>query len=351
MELLTTCIGAYPKPHYVTLPDWFNIPSGPDTADPTLAWESATAALGADLESILSRGVAEVIGDQVQAGIDIPTDGEVSRENYIHYHCRHIDGIDFENLTETPVRNGAYSARLPTIVARVRARDHFLAADYRRAQSCTDRPVKITLPGPMTIADTTANTYYQAPHKLGADLAAALNQEVLSLADAGCRHIQIDEPVFARRPDAALEYGVENLERAFHGCPPEVVRTVHICCGYPDRLDRPNYPKADPDSYSRLAADIDASSVDAVSLEDAHRHNDLTLLEKFSKTTIILGVVAIAKSHVESVEEIRARLSLALEHIDAKRLIAAPDCGLGLLGRERAVAKLKNLSVAARSIG
>ena len=350
MGLLTTCIGAYPKPDFVTLPDWFNIPAGPDTADPTLAWESETAALGADLESMLDRGVAEVIDDQVQAGIDIPTDGEVSRENYIHYHCRHIEGIDFEHLTEKALRNGAYSARLPTIVAPVRARDHFLAEDYRRAQTCTDRPVKITLPGPMTIADTTANAYYQAPREMGADLAAALNQEVLSLAEAGCRHIQIDEPVFARRPDAALEYGMENLERAFHGCPSEVVRTVHICCGYPDRLDHPNYPKADPDSYSRLAADIDASSVNAVSLEDAHRHNDLTLLEMFTRTTVILGVVTIAKSHIESAEEIRARLNSALEHIDAKRLIAAPDCGLGLLGRARAMAKLTNLCEAARSI-
>ncbi|MDH3375994.1 MAG: cobalamin-independent methionine synthase II family protein [Gammaproteobacteria bacterium] len=350
MGLLTTCIGAYPKPDFVTLPDWFNIPSGPDTANPTMAWESAAAALGDDLEVVLSRGVAEVIDDQVRAGIDIPTDGEVSRENYIHYHCRHIEGIDFERLTEKSLRNGAYSAFLPTIVARVRARARFLAADYRRAQACTNRPVKITLPGPMTIADTTANTFYQSPREMGADLAAALNQEVLSLAEAGCRHIQIDEPVFARRPDAALEYGMENLERAFHGCPQGVVRTVHMCCGYPDRLDHPNYPKADPDAYSRLAAAIDASSVDAVSLEDAHRHNDLALLEMFAKTTVVLGVVAIAKSHIESVDEIRARLTSALDHIDTKRLIAAPDCGLGLLGRDRSVAKLTNMCEAARSI-
>ena len=102
----TTCIGAYPKPDYVDLPDWFNHPDGPDATDPTERWSGAMNALGDDAESIISRGVQEVIADQVEAGIDIPTDGEVPRENYIHYHCRHIKGIDFGVLTEVSLRNG-----------------------------------------------------------------------------------------------------------------------------------------------------------------------------------------------------------------------------------------------------
>ena len=123
-----------------------------------------------------------------------------------------------------------------------------------------------------------------------------------------------------------------------------------MCCGYPDRLDHPDYPKADLDAYHRIADAIEDSTIDAVSFEDAHRPNDLKLLEHFPTTTIIFGAVAIAKSNVESVEEIRDRLKAALEHIDASRLIAAPDCGLGLLGRELAMQKLKNLSEAAKSI-
>jgi len=206
------------------------------------------------------------------------------------------------------------------------------------------------MPGPMTISDTTADTHYQDPVRLGADLAAALNHEVRALAQAGCRHIQIDEPLFARKPDQALAYGFENLERAFHGCPKGVARTVHMCCGYPDRLDNPDYPKADPDSYRRIASTIEDSTIDAVSLEDAHRHNDLSLLESFQVTTVILGVVTIAKRRVEEVDEIRSRLLSALEHIDRDRLMAAPDCGLGLLGRDLARAKLRNLTQAAHSI-
>ena len=143
---------------------------------------------------------------------------------------------------------------------------------------------------------------------------------------------------------------MENIERAFHGCPDSVVRTLHICCGYPDRIDNPDYPKADRDSYMKIAGAVEQSSINAVSIEDAHRHNDLALLECFPSTTVILGAVAIAKSRIESVDEIRERLVAALEHIDSERLIAAPDCGLGLLTREQAVAKLTNLSLAARSV-
>jgi len=349
MPLTTTTIGAYPKPTYVQVPDWFNIPAGPDMANPTVGWAKAVEAMGAEAEAIFARGVEEVIDDQVSAGIDIPTDGEVRRENYIHYHCRHLEGIDFEHLTEKSVR-GVYTAKLPTVRGAVSARDHFLPHDWRVAQSCTDRPVKVTLPGPMTIADTVADAHYGDAAQLGQDLAAALNAEVLALAAAGCRHIQIDEPVFARQPDNALAYGFENLERCFHGAPAGVVRTVHMCCGYPDRLDNLDYPKAPKESYGRIAAAIEDSSIMAVSIEDAHRHNDLALLEAFETTSVILGVVAIAKSRIEPVDEIRDRLRAALDHIDAARLVAAPDCGLGLLGRDLALAKLRSLAEAAHSI-
>jgi 5-methyltetrahydropteroyltriglutamate--homocysteine methyltransferase len=350
MPLLTTTIGAYPKPDCVLITDWFEANGGPDTGNPTEGYLEAIARMGGEAETLFARGIKEVVEDQVGAGIDIPTDGEVRRENYIHYHCRHIEGIDFDTLTPKGVRGGTYTAELPSITGPVKARNHFLAAEWKVAQSFTDRPVKITLPGPMTIADTNVDLYYDDDRKLGADLAAAVNAEVRSLAEAGCTWIQVDEPVFARKPEAALDYGIENLSRCFHGVPEGVTRVMHMCCGYPDRLDRDDYPKADLDAYIRLAEAVDGAEIDAVSIEDAHRHNDLSLLERFARTTVILGVVAIAKSRVEPVEEIRARLSAALEHIDAGRLIAAPDCGLGLLGRDRALEKLRNLSAAARSL-
>ena len=348
--MLTTTIGAYPKPAHLPLPDWFRATDGPDTSRPTRQWREAMEALGADAERTIARATREVVLDQVQAGVDLPTDGEVRRENYIHYHCRHLDGFDFDRLAERDVR-GVYRAWLPAITRPVAARESFLPAEWALAQSFTERPVKMTMPGPMTIADTTADQHYGDPRRLGADLARALNREVLALAKAGCRYIQVDEPLFARKPAEALDYGLENLERVFHGCPAGVTRTVHMCCGYPDRLDNPDYRKAPPDSYARLAAAIDGSrAIDAVSIEDAHRPADLSLLEAFPATTVILGVVAIAKSRVETVEEIRERLRLARDHIDPERLVAAPDCGLGLLGRDLALAKLRNLCTAAHRL-
>ena len=341
----TTTIGAYPKPKCMPLSDWF-VPGVVNT--PTEFYEKEIEEMGDAAEELFAEAAAEVIHDQVAAGIDIVTDGEVRRENYVHYHCRHLKGISFERLTETSKRSGSYQALLPTITGPVSAGHPFLHRDWRAAQDHTDRPVKTTLPGPMTIGDTVADAHYGDARVRGADLAEALNREVLALAEAGCRHIQIDEPLFARHPEDALDFGIEHLERCFHGVPAEVVRTMHMCCGYPDRLDNPDYPKAPPDSYDRLAEALDAAQIDAVSIEDAHRHLDLSLLERFGATSVILGVVDVASSRVEQVDDIHARLSAARGHIDTDRLIAAPDCGLGLLSRELAQAKLENMCEAAR---
>jgi 5-methyltetrahydropteroyltriglutamate--homocysteine methyltransferase len=307
-------------------------------------------ALGDDAEAIISKGVQQAVEDQLSVGIDIPTDGEIPRENYVHYHCRHLNGFDFDTLTSKSLRDGAYTADLPTITGPISVKQAFMVKEWKRAQVHTTKPVKITMPGPMTVSDTNADVFYHDPAKLGADIASALNIEVRALADAGCAHIQIDEPLFARRPNEAMDYGFENLERAFHKCPSSVTRTVHMCCGYPDRLDHPNYPKADQDAYRQLASSIDYAKIDAVSFEDAHRPNDLALLEEIEKTIVIFGVVAIAKSEVETVETIRQRLLAALEHIDKERFMVAPDCGLGLLGRELALAKLTNMCKAAASV-
>lgn len=351
MRLETTTIGSYPKPDSLPVEDWFRAEDGPDTRTPTANYESDVARMGADAEDLFRRAARDVIRDQEAAGIDIVTDGEVRRENYIHYHCRHLDGIDFVRLTEKGHRGGAYSALAPTIVRPVRAGASFLPHDWRAAQSFTARPVKVTLPGPMTIGDTVADEHYGDPRRRGAALAEALNAEVLALAEAGCRHIQIDEPLFARNVEAALAFGFEHLERCFHDCPDTVVRTVHMCCGYPNRLDNPDYPKAPKEAYAMLAAAVDESSIQAISIEDAHRPNDLSLLERFARTTVILGVVAIAWSRVETVEEIRVRLEAALQHIDETRLMVAPDCGMGLLGRDLTRGKLANMGEAARSLG
>ena len=211
-RLLTTTIGAFPKPSCTPVGDWF---PDPDDASARAQgegllkrWERAgyeqqLAEAGEAAEEKFVKAIEEVVRDQVDAGIDVPTDGEVRRENYIFYQCRHLHGFDFEHLTEKVARDGAFTARVPTITGAVTSRELILARDWRIAQRVTDRPVKITLPGPMTIADSVANEFYPDPRALGRVLAEVLNAEVRDLAAAGCRHIQVDEPVFARKPQEA----------------------------------------------------------------------------------------------------------------------------------------------------
>ena len=341
--MLIPTLGAFPKPAYVSMSDWFQGKGG----DYTSGYVEEISADG--LDDILDRATAEVVSDQLAAGIDIPTDGEVRRENYIHYHCRHLNGIDFESLETVRMRDTA-EASLPTIVGPITATDHFLQRDWTVAQAVSPVPVKITVPGPMTIADSVADQYYCDPVALGDDLAMALNSEIRALAAAGCTHIQVDEPVMARKPEQALAHGLADLERCFDDVPASVTRWVHACCGYPRHLDDHDYPKAPNSSYIELSEAIDATAIDIISIEDAHHHNDLgKLLPRFARTTVALGVVAIAASRIESTAEISARLRAALEHTD--KLIAAPDCGLGFLGRELALTKLRNLALGAANVG
>ncbi|MBT8206822.1 MAG: cobalamin-independent methionine synthase II family protein [Acidimicrobiia bacterium] len=341
MALHTTALGAFPKPAHLELPDWFAV-GEPDAADFGLEASTSTQ---------VDRATQEVVRLQVDAGVDIPTDGEIRRENYIHYHCRHLDGFDFGKLTEKVVRDGTWRAKLPTVVGPIAPRESFLDRDYLVAQSATSRPVKMTIPGALTIMDTSANAYYESDLAWGHALAKALNHEVLALVDAGCTQIQIDEPVFARYPDAARSYGFDLIEVALGDVPEGVTTTVHVCCGYPDRLDNLDYPKADPHAYHHLAEHIDASSIDMVSLEDAHRHNDLDLFERFANTIVVLGAVRIASSQIETVDEIASRVEAVLQHVGGARMLLAPDCGLGFLPQEIALAKLRNLREAADRFG
>ncbi|UCD90407.1 MAG: cobalamin-independent methionine synthase II family protein [Desulfobacterales bacterium] len=349
MPLITTTIGSYPKPDYVPVPDWFREESTAKT-NPTKAYDTYLRTRIDEVEALLDKATGDVVKEQVQVGINIPTDGEIRRENYIHYHCRHLNGIDFSNLTQKTMRSGSWTGSVPTITGPIQVKDHFLPRDWHMAQSVTRNPVKMTLPGPMTITDSIADAYYDDEKKLGQDLADALNAEIHELVKAGCRWIQVDEPLFARASNKALAYGIDNLERCFNGVPKEVTRVMHMCCGYPDVVDNESFPKAPPEAYFKLAPDLDEAEINAVSIEDAHRHNDLSLLEKFQKTTVIFGVIAIARSRVETVYEITRRLKQALKHIDPQRLMAAPDCGLGMLSRKTVLEKLSNMVTAAQKV-
>ena len=317
MPLRTTVIGSYPKPPGTPVPGWFQDRKvNPD--EPTKTYTDVIRAQSEDTAKKLDEATQAVVREQVQIGIDIPTDGEVRREHYIYYHLRHIGGFDFDKLTVKTMRDGSWQAQVPTVVAALTPGEPFLPQDWQTAQAVTAHPVKITIPGPLTIIDSTADAHYGDNETLAMALAEIINTEVRALADAGCTWIQIDEPIFARHPRNALDYGVTALSRCFQGVPGHLNRAVHICCGYPGDIDLEDFPKADARAYFDLAAALDAAPVDAVSIEDAHRHNDLSLLDQFSDTSVILGVVNIAQTRLETPAEIARRLTAALRHIDAE---------------------------------
>jgi len=346
MPIKTTCIGAFPKPDYVPIKDWFMVvPTDEDyNADVIGNWSDDPKH-----EPLFERATREAIQTQVDCGIDIPTDGEQRRENYVHYQCRHMQGFDFTNLERRVLRNGAYESDLPSIRSQIIAGKPVLPRDYKLAQNFTDHPVKVTMPGPMTIIGTVADCFYNDDKKLAFDLADALNREALALAEAGCVHIQVDEPLFARKPDDANAFGIEALERVFHNTPKHVVRTAHMCCGYPEHIDQPEYPKADHTVYHQLVQALDGK-IDALSIEDCHCHSDLSLFEKFQKTTAIVGFVDIAVSQIEAIDQIATRMREIPTVLPAERLMAAPDCGLGFLTLEQTRTKLINMCKAAAMV-
>lgn len=346
--MLTTVIGAFPKPDYLKLTDWFKTKGGTDTAYPTTLYDNEIKNLGPDTEKIFQDATKDVINDQIECGIDIITDGEIRRENYIHYHCRHMNGINFKKLNKKTARTGNYICYLPTIENKITASKEFLATEWSNNKKLSSKPIKITIPGPLTISDTLANNYYESAKSMNKDIAETLNIEIIRLRDAGCKYIQIDEPLFARKPKEAIEFGIDNLERCFYGCGKNIEKIVHICCGYPNKLDAKNYPKAPLKSYYEIADSLNYANIDTISFEDAHRHNNLNLLEKYKNKKIIFGLFEIANSRIETVNEINSRIKEVLNYINKERLIAAPDCGLGHLPREIAKNKLKNLVLAAK---
>jgi len=307
-----------------------------------------------ELQWLLNSSTREAIRYLDKAGIDIIAHPEQERANYVDNLLMRITGFDFVNLQWMMVRDVQETYR-PRIVRPIGATGDALAKDWRISQSFSNaasgRPVKMTFPGPATIINSVFNAYrpYDDTRRLREDLIAALNKEVHGLYDAGCRHFQIDDAYLSRDWELALDHGIEDVERVFHGLPDDAVSTLHMCRGYTNELDQEGYPKADKLSYQMLAEALDASGINAVSLEDAYEYNDLSLFNKFKRTTVVLGSVSVVKTKIEPVEDIRARAHEVVERVgDPDRVVLAPDCGGTMLPLKIFSEKIRNMRAAAQ---
>ncbi len=334
--LTTTVIGSWPKPSWLS-----------SRAHDVSGWaeDREWRFRGEELRRKQDEATVWALREQEETGVDIVSDGEIRRDNYVYYYCRHLDGFDFEHRPQITGRSGAWNWAAPMITGPIATRQPFLAADYQFIRDRTERLVKMTIPGPMTIIDSVKDEHYGDDVALAMDLAATVRMEVEALAAAGCNVVQFDEPVFARFPKKVCDYGLRALEACFEGIA-GITTVVHICCGYPIE----GYDKANADSYTQLAPMLANSKIDQISIEGAHGPLDPSVLQSFGDKVVTLGVVDAGDSRIETVEEIETRVKQVLGYVDPDRLSVGPDCGMVFLDPKVAKAKLMNLVEGARRV-
>ncbi len=289
------------------------------------------------LQDAQDDATRNAIQDQELAGLDIVSDGEIRRESYSNHFASALAGIDLDNPGEAQDRSGT-PVSVPRVVGQIRRTHAVGIRDVEFLRAHTNRKIKITVPGPFTMSQQAQDDFYGDGRKCALAYAEAVNGEIRDLFAAGADVVQIDESYMQARPEKARAYGVEALSRALEGV--QGTTCVHICFGYAALIhDRPS-------GYSFLPelADVPCRQV---SIETAQSGLDCRVLEKLPGKDILLGVLDLSSNEVEIPEIIASRVRRALPHVDAGRIILAPDCGMKYLSREAALGKLKAMTAAA----
>ena len=345
----TSIVGSYPKPRYVY------DPRGDLLVDSASFYRLAQKIGQRRFGRRLDRAAAMALRDQRRAGLDFVTDGEERRDHYIWYVMRHLRGIDFQRLTRKPIRQEKLVRDVPTVVGELERTGPFLVEDFlfMKRHAGPKATAKMTLPGPITVADTVADEYYGSDmERLSRAYAAVIREEIRSLVEAGCTAIQIDDPVLLRYPREARDWGIEALESCFAGMEGRATWFVHVCRGYPDRTAEAQGTsyKAEQGNYGDILRLLASSKVDVISIEGAQGHLDLSVLPEAGDKTVMLGVLDVGSDDVEGVDSLIARGREALRYVPPERLILGPDCGMFQLSRRAARSKLINMVKAARAL-
>ncbi len=292
------------------------------------------------LEEAQDDATLLAIRAQEDAGLDVITDGEMRRESYSNRFATALDGVDIDNPGTALDRSG-HPNPVPRIVGPVRRRHPVEVDDVRFLRRHTDRPIKMTVPGPFTMTQQAQNDYYPDEPSAALAYADAVNEEIADLFAAGADMVQIDEPYLQARPEKAREYGVAALERALAGI--SGATAVHICFGYAAIIhDRPS-------GYSFLP-EMAAVGCDAVSIETGQSKLDCSVLAELPGKKIILGVIDLGDHTVETPEIVADRIRRALPYVPTENVIPAPDCGMKYLPRDVAFAKMQSLAAGARLV-
>jgi 5-methyltetrahydropteroyltriglutamate--homocysteine methyltransferase len=269
-----------------------------------------------------------------QLGVDVITDGEMRRESYSNRFATALDGVDLERPGEVRGSTGR-TTLVPRVAGPIRRREPVEVRDLQFLRANTNRPVKITLPGPFSLSVQAFDDYYHDPRALALAYADAVNAEVRDLFAAGADVVQLDEPWFRNAPDKAREFGVEVVRRAFEGA--TASRAIHLCFGYAALVTNKTANR-----YAFLE-ELAEAPVDQISVEAAQPRLDLASLGVLAKAgkTIVLGTLDLGDPSVETADVIASRIRAALEFVPEQQLVVAPDCGMKYLHREVAFAKLR----------
>jgi 5-methyltetrahydropteroyltriglutamate--homocysteine methyltransferase len=288
------------------------------------------------------------IKEQEDAGLDIVTDGEQSRQHFVHGFLEAVEGIDFEHKVKMGIRDNRYDAMVPQVVGPIRLKGRVHAFEAQIARAHTAKKLKFTLPGPMTIVDTVADAYYGSREKLAMAFAELLNQEALALQADGVDVIQFDEPAYNVFMAHVPTWGVASLHRAIEGL--TCTTAVHICYGYgiQANVDWKASLGEEWRQYEAVFPALAASRIDQISLECANSRVPDHLLGLLAGKDVLVGVIDVANEVVETPEQVADTIGRALRYVPADRLFPCTNCGMAPMGREVAAAKLRALVEGAR---
>jgi 5-methyltetrahydropteroyltriglutamate--homocysteine methyltransferase len=284
--------------------------------------------------------IALAVHEQERLGLDIITDGEVRRESYSNRFATSLEGIDVDRPGQAVDRTGA-TVPVPRVVGPIRRRQPVevdVVAELRRH---TDRPLKVTLPGPFTMGQQAQDDFYGDDAELALAYAAAVNEEVLDLFAAGVDIVQLDEPYVQARPEAARRHAVAAIDRALHGA--TGTTALHVCFGYGRHV-------ADKPSGYDFLGELDACRADEISIEAAQPRLDLGVLDDLPTKRVHVGVLDLRDTAIESTDVVAGRIRAALAHLPPERMLIAPDCGCKYLSRDVAWGKVAALVAAAEQV-
>jgi 5-methyltetrahydropteroyltriglutamate--homocysteine methyltransferase len=332
---MTTVVGSYPQP------DWLiDRKRLGERLPPRVRAKELWRVAEPDLEEAQDDATRIAVRDMERAGVDIVTDGEMRRESYSNRFATALEGVDLDTPGVALDRTG-HENPVPRVVGPIRRSRPVEVRDVEFLRAVTDRRIKITVPGPFTMAQQAQDDHYGDERSLALGYAEAVNEELRDLKAAGADVVQIDEPYLQARPEPARRYAIEAIDRALEGIDGETV--LHTCFGYAhivhERLG--GYP---------FLAELNDCAATHLSLEAAQPDLDPGVLRDVPDKVIVLGVLDLGSSEAETPELVAARIERALEVLQPERLVVAPDCGMKYLTRQLAFRKLEAMVAGARLV-